>query len=185
MEYWSISHNITQPDSMPRSNPDQESFNNAFQFHLGTFLFLSGLNGVLPTCRRTTNSHMSLTERRIGIHHRAAYAHTSKLRWLNSPPLPPRQVLARAYHDAANLRPRILFVKSFHMLNCRRGIEIPGNVGMSRRCGTQMQRHTREVCNQGDDNPLPRAQCPAKSLLHVAYVVGTNHLPKTPFGGCN
>lgn len=105
MEYWSISHNITQPDSMPRSNPDQESLNNAFQFHLGTFLFLSGLNGVLPTCRRTTNSHMSLTERRIGIHHKAAYAHTSKLRWLNSPPLPPRQVLARAYHDAANLRP--------------------------------------------------------------------------------
>lgn len=39
--------------------------------------------------------------------------------------------------------PQILFVKSFHMLNCRRGIEIPGNVDMSRRCGTQMQRHTR------------------------------------------
>lgn len=51
--------------------------------------------------------------------------------------------------------------------------------GVALRCSD-----TPEVCNQGDDNPLPRVQCPAKSLLHVAYVVGTNHLPKTPVGGC-
>lgn len=63
--------------------------------------------------------------------------------WLNTPQLPRCQVLAPVYQNGAKLSSQILFVKLFHMSNCRRGIEIPGNVDMSRRCGTQMQRHTR------------------------------------------
>lgn len=95
-----------------------------------------------PTSRRTSNSHLSLTERRIGTLDNVGYAVTRSW-WLNSAQLLPRQVMAQVYQDAANLCSQILFVKLFHMLNCRRGIEIPGNVDMSRRCGTQMQRHTK------------------------------------------
>lgn len=41
---WRTCRSLTtsQPDSMPRSNPDQEFLNNASQFHFGTFLFCPG-----------------------------------------------------------------------------------------------------------------------------------------------
>lgn len=57
-----------------RSRPDQESFSTPVP--LRHFSFLSGFDGMFPTCRRTNGSYKSLTDRRIGIHHRAAYAHT-------------------------------------------------------------------------------------------------------------
>lgn len=97
-----------------------------------------------PTCHRTSNSHLSLTERRTGIRDSVGHVLTRSW-WLNSLQLLHRQVMAHVCQDAVNLPSQILFVKLFHMLNCRRGIEIPGNVDMSRRCGTQMQRHTKAL----------------------------------------